>query len=86
MKKLIVYPIVCLAVVAAAFALNPTPEQHREKIKQAISSRSAVDSLFGVGSLTAFASRYHSLGVASYTKVDKEITSFGMFGVVYVFD
>jgi len=86
MKKLIVYPVVCLLVVGAAFALNPTPEQHREKIEKVIASRSKLDSLFGVGAFKAFASRYTSLGVASYTRVDKELTSFGMFGVVFVLD
>ena len=38
----------------------------------------------GVGALTAFASSYHSLGVASYTTVGNRTVSWGAFGVVFV--
>ena len=74
------------AVVALAFVLNPTPEQHRAKIKAAISERSVVAKAFGVGALTAFVSTYSSLGVASYTTVNGRTVSIGALGVVYVRD
>jgi len=74
------------ALVLLAFVLNPSPEQHRAKIKAAISERSAVAKAFGVGALTAFASTYSSLGVASYTTVNGRTVSIGAFGVVYVRD
>jgi hypothetical protein len=70
------------AVVAAA--LNPTPEQHRLKIKTAISERSPLAGVLGLGSLTAFASAYHSVGVASYTKVNERTVSIGAFGTVFI--
>jgi len=74
------------ALVALAFVLNPSPEQHRTKIKAAISERSAVAKVLGVGALTAFVSTYSSLGVASYTTVNGRTVSIGAFGVVYVRD
>ena len=74
------------AVVALAFVLNPTPEQHRTKIRQAISERSLVAKALGVGAITAFASSYSSLGVASYATVNGRTVSIGAFGMVYVRD
>ena len=58
------------AVTAGAAVFNPTPEQHRARIKQAVTERSPIAGALGVGALTAFVSSYHSIGVASYTTVD----------------
>ena len=74
------------AVVVLAFVLNPTPEQHRAKIKAAISERSLVAKALGVGALTAFVSSYASLGVGSYATVNGRVVSIGAFGMVYVRD
>jgi hypothetical protein len=73
-------------VIALAFVLNPSAEQHRARIKAVISERSMVGKVLGVGPLTAFASTYSSLGVASYTTVNGRTVSVGAFGVVYVRD
>jgi hypothetical protein len=86
MLKTLTSAITVAAIVALAFALNPSPEQHRAKIKQAIAERSPVAGLFGVGALTAFTSTYHPLGVASYTTVNGRTVSIGAFGIVYVRD
>jgi len=86
MTKPIPLLIVGVGIVALAFALNPSPEKHREKIKAAIAERSQLERLLGIGQLTAFASRYHSLGIASYTTVDDKTASIGVFGVVFVND
>ncbi len=71
-------------VVALAFALNPSPEQHREKIKAAVAERSPLAGLLGLGALAAFASNYHPLGVASYTTVNGKTVSIGVLGMVFV--
>jgi hypothetical protein len=42
--------------------------------------------ILGIGHLTSFASRYHSLGVASYTTINDKLTSVGAFGIVFVPD
>lgn len=76
--------IVAVAVLALAFLLNPSADKHREKIKAAVAERSQLERLLGVGQLTSFASRYHSLGVASYTTVGDEVVSVGAFGLVVV--
>ena len=76
--------IVALATVAAAFASNPSPERHREKIKQAVAERSPVAGALGLGALTAFTSTYHPLGVASYTTANDRVVSIGAFGMVFV--
>ena len=70
-------------VIALAFALNPSEEQHRAKIKAAVSERSPVAGMLGLGALAAFASIYHPLGVASYTTVGDKTVSWGAFGMVF---
>ncbi|MBP5986634.1 MAG: hypothetical protein KA538_05565 [Azonexus sp.] len=78
--------IVTVAAVILAVVLNPSADRHREKIKEAIAERSQLEKLLGIGHLTSFASRYHSLGVASYTTVNDKVTSVGAFGIVFVPD
>lgn len=72
--------------VALAFALNPSAERHRDSIKESIAGRSQLAAVLQLGSLTAFVSNYHSLGVASYTKVNDKLQSVGAFGMVFVTD
>ena len=72
------------ALVAAAFVLNPSPEQHRSEIRTAVAERSPLAAVLGVGALTAFASTYHPLGIASYTTVNGRTVSIGAFGMVFV--
>lgn len=77
--------LIAITVTAVvAVALNPTPEQHRAKIKTVISERSPMAGLLGLGSLAAFASAYHSVGVASYTVVNERTVSIGAFGAVFI--
>jgi hypothetical protein len=40
--------------------------------------------MLGLGSLAAFASSYHSLGIASYTKAGERTLSIGVLGMVFV--
>jgi hypothetical protein len=76
--------VVLAALVLAAAALNPSPERHRSRIKEVVGERSPLARVFGVGSLAAFASNYHSVGVASYTTAGDRTLSVGAFGVVFV--
>jgi hypothetical protein len=85
MSKKVLAPILSVAaVLALAVALNPSAERHRTKINEAIAERSPVARALALGSLAAFASTYHSLGVASYTSVGERTLSIGFMGVVYV--
>lgn len=78
-------PILVIAVVAVlAFALNPSAERHRTAIREAIGERNAVARVMNLGALAGFVSNYHSLGVASYTRVGERTLSVGAFGLVYV--
>lgn len=81
-------PLITLSAVAAlvvlAFATNPSPERHREKIKATVAERSPLAGALGIGALTAFTSTYHPLGVASYTTVNDRTVSIGAFGMVFV--
>lgn len=83
-RTALVSAIVAATLTAAAFLLNPSPEQHRAKIKEAIAERSPVAGALGIGALTAFTSTYHPLGVASYTTVNDRTVSVGAFGLVVV--
>ena len=60
------------------------PSEHRARIKESIAERSPLAGALGMGALTAFASTYHSLGVASYTTVNERIASVGALGMVFV--
>jgi len=75
-----------VAVLLLAVALNPSPERHRARIKDAIGERSRVARVLGMGALAAFASSYHSLGVASYTTAGDRTLSVGVLGMVFVLD
>ncbi len=77
---------VAAAIVLLAFLLNPSPERHRLKMRESIGQRSPIAGLLGLGSIAAFASNYHSLGVASYTKVGDQVATVGAFGFVWVRD
>lgn len=87
MKKGLMIPVlIALLLLVLAFALNPSPEQHRAKIKAEVSNRSPLAGALGLGALQAFVSSYHSLGVLSYTKMGDKTLSFGVFGMVFVLD
>lgn len=86
MSKATIISIVAAVLLALAFVLNPSPERHREKIKQVIAERSQLERVLGIGQLTSFASRYHSFGIGSYTTVNEKVTSVGVFGMVFVAD
>jgi hypothetical protein len=81
-----VYTTLILAAIALvlAFVLNPSPERHRARIAEVIAERSPLAEVLGIGQLTAFTSSYHSLGVASYTKVGDRTVSVGAFGMIFV--
>ena len=85
MSKALTRTIVVAAVLVAAAAwLNPSAERHRDKIRAAAGERSPVARVLGLGSLKAFASSYHSLGIASYTTAGEKTLSVGAFGLVFV--
>ena len=75
---------VAAAVLVLAFATNPTADRHRVEIREATGQRSQLARVVGVGALKAFASSYHSLGIASYTTVGDRTASWGAFGLVFV--
>ena len=78
--------VVGAGALLLALLLNPGPEAHREKIKQAVAERSPLAGLLQLGSVAAFVSSYHSLGVASYTRIDERVLSWGALGYVHVTD
>ena len=82
-KASIVSAVVTGSIVALAFVLNPSPEQHRARIKDAIAERNQLAGMFGLGMLAAMASTYHPLGVASYTTVNDRTVSVGALGMVF---
>ena len=83
-SKALTLALIIVAALLLAVALNPSPERHRARIKESLGERSPVARMFGVGSLAAFASSYHSLGVASYTTAGDRTLSVGAFGIVVV--
>jgi hypothetical protein len=85
-KTAVISAVVATAVTAAAFLLNPSPEQHRAKIKEVIAERSPLAGVLGLGALTAFTSTYHPLGIASYTTVNERTASVGALGMVFVLE
>ena len=86
MSKSIASLLVAIALLVLALILNPSAESHRAKIKEAIAERSQLNKALGVGHMTAFVSKYHSVWVGSYTTVNEKVTSVGAFGMVFVAD
>jgi hypothetical protein len=84
MSKSLKSMVAVAACLVLAVALNPSADKHRATIKDTIAERSQLENLLGVGSLTAFASKYHSFGVASCTTLNDELLSVGAFGIVIV--
>ena len=64
--------VIASVVTAGAFLLNPSPDAHRARIEEVIAERSPLAGAFGIGVLKAFASEYHSLGIASYTTMAEQ--------------
>jgi hypothetical protein len=85
-KKKFLPTLIALAVIVLAILTNPSPDRHREKIKELVAKRSLLERTLGVGQVLAFASTYHSLGVASYTTVNDKTTSIGFMGMVFVME
>ena len=77
---------IAAAAFVLALVLNPSPERHREKIRETLGQRSPVARVLGLGSLAAFASSYHTLGVASYTSSGERTLSVGALGMVFVLE
>ena len=81
-------PVISLVTVAVllilAVVLNPSAEKHRATIKETIAERSQLEKILGAGQLAAFASKYHSVGVGSYTTVNDKVLTVGAFGMVFV--
>jgi hypothetical protein len=84
MPKLVPTAAGALLLAGLAFALNPSGEQHRARIKAAVAERSPIAGALGLGAAAALVTTYHDLGVASYTTIDDRVLSLGAFGVVYV--
>jgi TRAP-type C4-dicarboxylate transport system permease small subunit len=75
---------VLAVLVVAAFVLNPSSEQHRRKIREAVADRSPIAGALGLGAAAAFVSTYHPLGLASYTTINGRTVSVGAFATVWV--
>jgi hypothetical protein len=86
MRNRKIVPVVIAATLLLAVVLNPSPERHRERIKEDIGERSQLAAALGLGSITAFASTYHSLGIASYTTAGDRTLSIGVLGMVFVLE
>lgn len=70
-------------VLVAAALLNPSPDRHRAGLRETVTQRSPLAGALGLGAVAAFASTYHTLGVASYTKVGDRLATVGAFGMVF---
>jgi hypothetical protein len=86
MNKRLVPLLVVAAVLVLAALLNPSPQRHRDKIRQELGERNPVARLLALDALAAFASHYHSLGVASYTTAGDRVLSVGVLGIVFVLE
>ena len=84
MSKSVNLLLVVAGLVVLAVALNPSPQRHRTRIRETVAERSQLERVLGVGQLAAFASRYHSVWVGSYTTVNDKVMSVGAFGMVFV--
>ena len=75
---------IIVAAVVAAVAFNPDEARHDRAIRDDVARQSSVASMLGGGRVMGWLTRYHSVGVASYTEVDDKVISVGAFGLVFV--
>jgi hypothetical protein len=85
MKKVLPSLLIIGLFVVLAFALNPAPEKHDDRLKQVFAERNPLAGSLGIGALSALLTSYHSLGVASYTQIDGKTVTVGAFGLIHVF-
>jgi hypothetical protein len=78
--------VVVAVVVLAAVVSNPSADRHRQQIRTQLGERNPLVRVLGLGSLAAFTSRYHSVGLGSYTTAGDTVLSVGALGFVYVRD
>lgn len=78
--------VVAALVLGLMLLLNPSAERHRDAIRDTVNARSPLENVLGVGQLAAFVSRYHSLGLLSYSTVNGKLQSLGVLGAVMVFE
>jgi hypothetical protein len=74
--------LVLVALLALALVLNPDKTRHDDAIRAEMARRSPIASFFGAGHLASWVAEYHSIGIASYTKIDGRIVTIGAFGIV----
>lgn len=78
--------LVLVVALALAFVTNPSPDRHRDTLKAEVAARSPLAGALKVGNVAAWFSTYHTLGVASYTRVGDRVVTIGAFGMVFVPD
>lgn len=65
-----------------ALLLNPDEAHHREALRQAIDAQHPVAAGFGAQALADLPVSYHSVGLLSWTRHDRDLTTVGAFGQV----
>ncbi len=65
-----------------ALLLNPDEAHHREALRQAIDAQHPVAAGFGAQELADLPVSYHSVGLLSWTRHDRDLTTVGAFGQV----
>lgn len=83
-RSLLKFAAILIVIAAAGVLLNPSPEKHRDTIRDELAARSEVAKLLQLGRVAAFFSEYHAFGVGSYTTVNDKLVSIGAFGMVFV--
>ncbi|MCC2637438.1 MAG: hypothetical protein K0Q68_1157 [Moraxellaceae bacterium] len=82
----VAYIVATVVLLGLSVLLNPSADRHRQAMREAVDERSQLESALGLGQLTAFMSRYESLGVASYTTLNGKVSTVGVLGLVIVVD
>jgi hypothetical protein len=70
--------LVALLAVAVLFATNPRIEVHNQAIHRGMWRDEPVRTILGGSIGAALLSRYHTVGIASWTTVDGNLTTVGL--------
>lgn len=76
--------VVALLVAILLVVSNPSPERHKQAIRDEVSRREPVASVLGLGLLGSNLTTYHSFLIGSYTRLDDEVVTVGVLGFVSV--
>jgi hypothetical protein len=76
--------ILLIVIAVVMYATNPGQERHEDKIRESFDDENPVAGALGVGWLRSKTIEYSDYRVLSLSRIDDDLVSIGLFGMVFV--